>query len=188
MRLIVGLGNPGKKYAKTRHNIGFMVLDALHEALAAYEITPWELSKKFNGLIAGATVHGEKIILLKPMTFMNASGESVQLVGHYYKLAPADMLVIHDDKDIVLGQIKEQRNRGAAGHNGVLSIMEHVGTQDFTRLRVGIASDNPKKMADIPKFVLKNFGLFERTLVDAVIDATVKKIVSQLEASPQSHS
>jgi PTH1 family peptidyl-tRNA hydrolase len=176
MKMIVGLGNPGKKYLKTRHNIGFMVLDALHDSLSAYNVTPWELSKKFNAMIAGATVRAEKIILVKPMTFMNASGESVQLVGHYYKLTASDMIVVHDDKDIPLGEIKEQQNRSSAGHNGVKSIIEHVGTQDFTRLRIGIASDNPKKMSDIPTFVLKNFGLFERSLVDSVIVSAVKRL------------
>lgn len=181
MKLIVGLGNPGKKYAKTRHNVGFMVIDALHESLSGFQVSSWELSKKFNAEIAGCTMHGEKVILAKPMTFMNASGEAVQLIGHFYKLVPDDILVIHDDKDIPLGEIKYQENRSHAGHNGVRSIIDHIGSQDFARLRCGIASQNPKKMEDVPTFVLKNFGLLERSHVDQMITEAVKQAAVWIE-------
>lgn len=167
MRLIVGLGNPGKTYAKTRHNAGFMVLDKLREELAKeYNMSDWELSKKFNAEVCGCTINGNKIMLAKPMTFMNASGQAIQLIAHFYKLTVPDLIVVHDDKDIKLGEIKVQTDKSSAGHNGVQSIIDHIGAQNFTRVRVGVASENPKKMQDTAKFVLNKFGLFEKKKID----------------------
>lgn len=180
MKLIVGLGNPGKKYEKTRHNVGFMVLDRLREALSQYEVTPWELSKKFNAEIAGCAVRGEKVLLMKPMTYMNASGEAVQLVGHFYKVVPRDIIVVHDEKDLMLGNLKVQTDRGHAGHNGVRSIIDHIGTQEFTRIRVGIGSDSEKKMADVPEFVLSKFGLFEKKTAEAAMTRAVAEVLAFL--------
>jgi len=180
MKLIVGLGNPGKKYEKTRHNVGFMLLDALHEKLKSYNINEWELSKKFNAQIAGCTINGQKIILAKPMTFMNRSGETVGLIGNYYKLTHENLLIIHDDKDIVLGQIKVHTDRGAAGHNGITSIIDHIGTKDFQRIRVGIKSENEKKMADVAKFVLGKFNRAEKKTLQLVINGTVDEILKMV--------
>ena len=146
MKLVVGLGNPGKKYEKTRHNVGFIVLDSLKKDLTKYDIGNWELSKKFNAEICGCTINGEKIILAKPMTYMNHSGQSVQLLAHFYKITPEDIVVAHDDKDLNLGIVKNQINRGHAGHNGIKSIIEHIKTQNFHRIRVGIASTNATKI------------------------------------------
>lgn len=173
MKLIVGLGNPGKLYERTRHNVGFVVVDALRETLVDYGVNDWELSKKFNAKVCGVTVNNEKIVLTKPMTFMNESGQAIQLLMHFYKLAPRDLIVIHDDKDIMLGEIKLQTDRGSAGHNGVLSIIEHIGSQNFTRLRIGIGSENKKKMSDAADFVLNKFGLLERKKVEAVVERAV---------------
>ena len=180
MKLIVGLGNPGKLYEKTRHNAGFMVLDALHANLSAYGINAWELSKKFNAEISGCTAQNEKIILAKPMTFMNDSGQAVQLIMHYYKLAARDLIVVHDDKDILLGNVKTQSDRGHAGHNGVRSIIEHIGAPDFTRIRVGVGSDNPKHMQDVSLFVLGKFGLLEKKGAQKVIQDVAAKIIRQI--------
>ena len=180
MKLIVGLGNPGKHYAKTRHNVGFMIIDALRESLPEYGINKWELSNKFNAEVCGCTINNDKIVLVKPMTFMNDSGQAVQLIMHFYKMTAEDLIVIHDDKDILLGEIKIQTDRGHAGHNGVRSIIEHIGSQNFTRVRVGIASENKKKMEDVSKFVLKKFGLLERKKVEEVVGRAVgeaRKIV-----------
>lgn len=177
MKLIIGLGNPGKQYGKTRHNIGFMVLDALHKELEkSYDINKWELSKKFNAEISGYNINNEKIILAKPMTFMNTSGEAVQLIMHFYKMKISELIVVHDDKDIKLGEIKMQIDRGDGGHNGIKSIVEHLGTKNFTRVRVGVASENEKKMSDTAKFVLSRFGLFEKKKVDEVVKNAVEKI------------
>ncbi len=174
MKLIVGLGNPGKKYEHTRHNAGFMALDFLHDSFDTAGINAWELSTKFNAYISGLTINGEKILLAKPVTYMNRSGESVALIAHFYKITPADIIVVHDDKDIPLGDIKVQQDRGHAGHNGVRSIIEVIGTQAFTRIRLGIA--DPKKMHDVADFVLKKFGLFEKKKLHLMLTQAVEHI------------
>lgn len=181
MKLIVGLGNPGKRYEKTRHNIGFLVLDRLRERLGeTCTIDTWELSKKFNAQICGCQYKNEKIILAKPMTFMNASGEAVGLIAHFYKLAARDIIVVHDDKDIPLGRIQEHTDRGHAGHNGVKSITEHIGTQAYTRFRIGIAAANEKKMKDASAFVLSKFGILERKEVKRVLEESTAMILNQM--------
>jgi PTH1 family peptidyl-tRNA hydrolase len=149
----------------------------LREELKEWNVSEWELSKKFNAEICGATVRGDKIILAKPMTFMNESGIAVQLIAHFYKMTHRDIIVVHDDKDITLGEIKVQTDRSSAGHNGVQSIINHIGTQDFTRVRIGIKSENENKMKDASKFVLSKFGLFERKKVKETMDRTVKEIL-----------
>lgn len=182
MKIIVGLGNPGKKYAKTRHNVGFRVLDWLHDNIAkATGISAWQLNKKFNAEVADYKVGGEAVLLVKPLTFMNASGQTVQLILEYYKLSPHDLLVVHDDKDLPLGEIRAQADRGHAGHNGVRSIIECLGTKEFARLRLGIANtDSTSAPIDTADFVLHNFGLRERgavhTMVEAAADAVVEWI------------
>lgn len=181
MKLIVGLGNPGKKYEKTRHNVGFMVLDRLHELLQQEGISSWELSKKFNAEIAGLTKQSKKIILAKPMTYMNHSGESVGLLAHYYKIVPEDIVVVHDDKDLPLGTIKVHTNRGDGGHNGIKSIVAHIGTKEFGRIRVGVASANERKMADTAKFVLGKFGLLEKKRVEEIVHESAEHILKQLQ-------
>ncbi|HOX60558.1 MAG TPA: aminoacyl-tRNA hydrolase [Candidatus Magasanikbacteria bacterium] len=178
MKLIVGLGNPGKQYEKTRHNYGFMVLDALRERLSSHGAGKWELSRKFNAEICGTNYGGERVILAKPMTFMNESGLSVQLLAHYYKILPADILIIHDDKDLQLGLVKVQFDRGHAGHNGVRSIIERLHTQAFARVRLGIAPNNLKKMADTADFVLDKFGLLERGTVRQATDEALKETLT----------
>jgi PTH1 family peptidyl-tRNA hydrolase len=177
MKLIVGLGNPGKKYAKTRHNVGFMIVDALRETLTADpNLSHWELSKKFNAEVCGGTSGKQQFVLAKPMTFMNDSGQAVQLVAHFYKLTPADIIVVHDDKDLPLGAVKVQTDRGDAGHNGVRSIIAHIGTKEFTRVRIGVASDNERKMKDTAKFVLHKFGLLDKKKVAQTIGRAVEEI------------
>ena len=110
------------------------------------------------------------------MTFMNLSGQAVQLLAHYYKIPPKDIIVIHDDKDLPLGEIKIQINRGHAGHNGVKSIINSIGTENFYRVRVGIASQNEKKMQNTPKFVLGKFGILEKSKLSKVIDESIYEI------------
>lgn len=184
MKLIVGLGNPGKQYMKTRHNAGFMFLDVLYAALMKTRNAPvWELSKKFNAEIAECVFNGEKIILAKPMTFMNMSGQSVQLISHYYKLKPMDIIVAHDDKDLKLGDFKIQSDRGHAGHNGVRSIMDHLGTKSVTRIRLGIAPGNPKKIKDTSVFVLSKFSLLEKKAFQSMIKKAVALSINTLSKS-----
>ncbi len=179
MKLIVGLGNPGKKYERTRHNAGFMALDRLHRTLKSSGINDWELSTKFNAHISGTTINGNKIILAKPTTYMNQSGESVAMIMHFYKIPARDLIVVHDEKDILLGEIKVQEDRGHAGHNGVKSIIEHTTTKEFTRVRLGIA--DPKKMKDTGEFVLKKFGLFEKKKLDVMLNESTQKLLSFIE-------
>jgi len=163
MKLIVGLGNPGKQYEKTRHNAGFLVLDELQSKL---HTSKWSLSKKFNAQVSEGSIVNESVMLVKPMTFMNNSGQSVGLLVNYYKIDPTeDLIVLHDEKDIPLGTIKVQKDRGAAGHNGVKSIMEHLGTQNFTRIRLGIASEHERQMEDTVNFVLGKFSMFEKRAI-----------------------
>ena len=176
MKLIVGLGNPGKNYQKTRHNIGFMILDAWQARLQESSCPDWNLSKKFNAEICEFNIKKEKVILAKPMTYMNASGQSVQLIAHYYKIKSHDIIVVHDDKDIDLGKIKIQNEKNSAGHNGVQSIMDHLKTKDFTRIRIGVASQNKRKMTNTAKFVLNKFGLTEKSKLKTVIQDTISKL------------
>ncbi|MBT4153230.1 MAG: aminoacyl-tRNA hydrolase [Candidatus Magasanikbacteria bacterium] len=183
MKLIVGLGNPGSRYTKTRHNVGFMIIDALFEKLAHEGLSSPELSKKFNAVIAGGMVQGEKVFLVKPMTYMNNSGQSVGLIAHFYKIPAEDIIVIHDDKDIALGEIKMQKDRGHGGHNGIRSITEHLKTKDFHRVRVGIKSKNEKRMEDTSRFVLGKFSLFEKPLLGEVIKQSVKNLQEMLNCS-----
>ncbi len=178
MKLIVGLGNPGKKYQKTRHNVGFMILDTLRLELAkAYDISEWQLSKKFNAEICGTTIKGEKVILAKPMTYMNASGQSVQLIATFYKMLAKDIIVAHDDKDLQLGDVKIHEDRGDAGHNGIKSIIKNIGTKNFKRIRAGVASENEKKMVDISHFVLQKFGLMEKKKLNQMIENSAQEIL-----------
>lgn len=181
MKLLVGLGNPGKRYAKTRHNVGFMVIDALFDALGSANFSSWELSKKFNAFVCGGTYKGKKIILAKPQTFMNHSGEAVVRIAQFYKVSAEDILVVHDEKDLPLGEIRLQEDRGHAGHNGVRSIIEHLGTKQFVRLRIGIGAANPRKMEDTARFVLGRFGFLEKADLERVIKQSVEKLTVLLD-------
>lgn len=165
MHLIVGLGNPGKEYEKTRHNFGWMVLDAL--------TNDWKISKKFKAELA-ELAGKQKILLAKPQTFMNNSGDSVKLLTSYYKLTSDNFILIHDDLDLPLGTIKLSTNSGAAGHHGVLSIIEALGTKNFTRLRLGIGPRPPEIPGD--KFVLQKFTREKMATVKQVVREATEKI------------
>jgi PTH1 family peptidyl-tRNA hydrolase len=173
MKLIVALGNPGKQYQNTRHNIGFAAID---EIIKFFNWETPKLEKKFKAEISLNKIDGLTIILIKPQTFMNNSGESVQAVMDFYKIKTEDLIIIHDDKDLPLGEFKIQTNRGDAGHNGIKSIIEKLGTKDFTRIRIGVASDNEKKMENIAKFVLSKFGIWEKGKVKKVMGEVIKEI------------
>lgn len=175
--MVVGLGNPGKKYHRTRHNLGFMVLDFLHDTVAKKTgSAAWQTSSKFNAEIANFTVKNESVILIKPLTFMNDSGQSVQLAAQFYKIAPTDILVVHDDKDLPLGEIKIQNNRGHAGHNGVRSLITCLGTKDFMRLRLGVANDQLSAGMDTATFVLNKFSVRERGAVNTLIENATQQL------------
>lgn len=164
-RVIAGLGNPGKAYAGNRHNIGFMVLDKLAEAHGL------KFDKMMNrGLVALGEIKGSKVALVKPQTFMNDSGACVSPLLKFYKSTVADLLIIYDELDLPAAQVKLRKQGGPAGHNGMRSIIQHIGTQDFARMRMGIGRP-PGRMA--PKdFVLQDFSKMELAeMSDAITHA-----------------
>ena len=150
MKLIVGLGNPGREYELTRHNIGFMAIDELAKR--------WNISlneQKFKGVFGAGFVNGEKVILLKPLTYMNLSGESIRPLMDYYKIDVDDFVVMYDDLDIPVGKLRLRMKGSAGGHNGVKSTISHLGTQEFQRIRMGI--DRPKNGMKVVDYVLGRF-------------------------------
>ena len=163
MYLVVGLGNPGKEYALTRHNIGFMAADEIH---SRYNFLPFK--DKFDGLIAEGTIEGEKVYLLKPQTFMNLSGNSVAKVASFYKIEPSHIIVIHDDKDLALGKIKAKIGGSAGGHNGLKNIDSHIGTE-YNRIRVGAGSPQ-EHHTDTINFVLSRFSKAEMEILQERLD------------------
>lgn len=165
MKWIVGLGNPGPTYEKTRHNVGFMALDALAE----------RHGMKFNqhkckSVIAEGMIAGHKTVLIKPMTYMNLSGEAVRAYMDYYKVSLDDMIVVYDDLDTVVGKIRLRYQGSAGGHNGIKSIIQHTGTQSFNRVRMGISRPEPGYA--IVDYVLGTFPRKEREQVQNMVEET----------------
>lgn len=172
MKLIIGLGNPGKPYEHTRHNVGFDVLDALADRWGAtFNQT------KFNGIYA--TVHRPegKVILLKPLTYMNLSGESVRPLMDYFDIDIEDMIVVYDDLDLEIGKLRLRQKGSAGGHNGIKSIIQHIGTQEFNRIRVGVS--RPPAGVKVADYVLSRFSKEDTP----VLDDAIKKSCDALEAS-----
>lgn len=173
--LLVGLGNPTAAYAETRHNVGFMAVQAiLHRHFA---LLTWQ--SKFKGLYAAGTLGGEKIHLLLPQTFMNLSGESVRPTMDFFKLTPADVVVIHDELDLPLGEIRLKMGGGHAGHNGLKSLVQHLGTPDFRRVRFGI--DHPGNKDLVTPHVLGKFRQEEFPAVEKGCDAIAKAFPAWVE-------
>ncbi len=185
MFLIAGLGNPGKEYETTRHNAGFMVIDALADKLGA-DVS----EKKHKGLCGKAVIGGQKCILLKPQTYMNSSGESLRAAADYYKIAPEDIIVIYDDISLAPGQLRVRAKGSAGGHNGIKSIIAHLGTQEFPRVRVGVG-EKPSRM-DLADYVLGHFSAEDRKImVEAVkeaADAACEIIESGIEHAMNVHN
>lgn len=159
MKLIVGLGNPGSKYDNTRHNVGFMFLDYLANS---YQV---KFNSKQNYQLAEINVGGEKVLLLKPQTFMNLSGEAVNAVCKFYKITNHDIIVIYDDLDMDFGRLRVKDNSSSGGHNGIKNIINHLHTQEFMRIKVGI---NNEYKRDVKSFVLSKFSKSELTQLDAI--------------------
>ena len=158
MKIIVGLGNPGKEYEKTRHNIGFMAVEKLAE------IMDININKnKFNGLVGEGLYNGEKIMLIKPQTFMNLSGNCVQEAASFYKVDTEDIIVIYDDIDIEFGKIRVRPNGSPGTHNGMRNITERLQTQNFPRIRVG--AGRPKEGQQLYEFVLSQFDDEEMEII-----------------------
>lgn len=167
MKLIVGLGNPTKKYEHTRHNIGFEVVDLFSE-LAQIDID----KESFKGLLGRGKVFDEDVILLKPQTFMNLSGESVQEVAHFFKIDVKDILIVYDDMALEPGRIRLRSSGSSGGHNGMQNIIDHMGTSDIKRIRVGIG----EPQYDSIDFVLSKPTKEERVLIDEAIKDAAEAI------------
>lgn len=159
MFIIAGLGNPGKEYENTRHNAGFMAIDALADKLRV-DLT----ERKHRAYCAKAVVGGEKVLLLKPQTYMNSSGESIRSAVDFYKVEPDHVIIIYDDINLEPGQLRIRAKGSAGGHNGIKSIIAHLGTQDFPRVRVGVGQ-KPEKV-DLVNYVLSHFSQGERKLME----------------------
>ncbi len=168
MQLIVGLGNPGTKYNYNRHNVGFMAIDKIAELYG----NPC-FSNKFNGLIANITANSNKIILLKPQTFMNNSGNAISSVMQFYKLPTDKITVIHDDLDLELAKVKIKYGGGHGGHNGLRHINATIGNK-YKRIRIGI--NRPDDKAEVSNYVLSNFSSGELAKIDKVLDIIADNI------------
>ena len=166
MKLFVGLGNPGSKYAANRHNIGFMVMDAI---ATEHGFGPWR--KKFQGELAEGMLGGDKVFLLKPHTFMNLSGQSAGEAMRYLKLAPTDIWVFHDELDLAPGKVRTKTGGGHAGHNGLRSLHQHIGP-DYNRVRMGIGHPGDKNQ--VANFVLQDFAKADRSWLDPLLDAVAR--------------
>lgn len=175
MKLIVGLGNPGEKYAGTRHNLGFKILDELTKKL---NLIDWVLENKFKSEI----IKTDQLILVKPQTFVNQSGLAVSALVNFYKVKPEDIIIIHDDLDLPLGKIKVRMGGAAAGHHGVESIINTLGTDKFIRVRLGIgnlktqSSEHKKAHVSAEKFVLEPFMHSEKSQVKHMLKGVVKAL------------
>lgn len=162
MRLFVGLGNPGAKFAGNRHNIGFMALDRI---ATDHGFAPWR--RAFKGMVAEGRLGAEKVFLLKPETFMNLSGESVRAAMNFYKLTPADVTVFHDELDLAPGKVRTKAGGGHAGHNGLRSIHAHLGTDAYARVRLGIG--HPGHKDAVAAYVLHDFGKADQEWLDDLL-------------------
>ncbi len=176
MILIVGLGNPGRKFNRTRHNIGFRVLDDLSKE---NDFSDFKLLKKFNSLISEGEISGKKILLVKPQTFMNKSGQAVKLLIKNLKLKIKNLFVVHDDIDLPLGKIKIIKNRGSAGHKGVESIIREMATKNFVRFRIGIQPQKGKPK-NPENFVLQKFSKNEEKIIKKVIKKSCNALKTAL--------
>lgn len=165
MKLIIGLGNPDKKYANTRHNIGFMIVDAF----AKNNHLTFKLESKFQALIAYGEISGQKVILAKPLTYMNLSGISVSKILNYYQLEHQDMIVISDDVSLNVGALRLRTHGGHGGHNGLKNIIEHLSGNDFKRIRIGIGSND---RIPLEIYVLQLFSKTESATLEPIISKT----------------
>jgi PTH1 family peptidyl-tRNA hydrolase len=178
MKVILGLGNPGKKFERTRHNVGFRAIEEFKEK---NHFLDFKLSKRFLAEISEGFLNEEKIILAKPQTFMNASGQAVKKLASSFKLQVKNLWVIHDDIDLMLGKIRISAGRSSAGHKGVQSIINEIKTKDFVRFRIGIKPENNEQKTEnrkqkIEKFVLQKFTKDEEKILKEVIEKTAKVI------------
>lgn len=178
MKLIVGLGNPGKEYARTRHNVGWLALDELAKKL---DFPAFKEDKKMGAEISAGKINTTKVLLAKPQTFMNRSGEAVAAIAKFYKIKPADIWIIQDDLDMPLGKIRVRNTGSSGGHKGIESIIRHLKTGDFSRMKIGI---KPPEGQSVPAeaFVLQKFRKEEEKIIKDNIKRAVQEIETALES------
>ena len=178
MFVIAGLGNPGREYGNTRHNIGFRVIEQIAEK---YQISM--LERKHKAVIGKGYIDGQKVILVKPLTYMNLSGESVRSIADYYKIEPEDIIIAFDDIDLEVGQLRVRRKGSAGGHNGIKSIIQHLGTNEFPRVKVGVGAK--PEGGDLVRHVLGRYHIFrclkrfsreDEKAMDEVLDLAVEAV------------
>ena len=174
MYLIVGLGNPTKEYERTRHNAGFDAVDMLADKL---NVTVAE--RKHKGLCGKGMIGGEKVILLKPQTYMNLSGESVRSAADFYKIDPEHIIVMYDDIDLDVGKLRVRARGSAGGHNGIKNIIAHLGTQEFPRVRIGVGA-KPDRM-DLADYVLGRFSQVERPVMEDAFEEAAEAAIAVVE-------
>lgn len=182
MILLAGLGNPGKEYEKTRHNVGFLTVEKLKKD---FDFSEWEFQKKFNAETSEGKIGKEKIILAKPQTFMNNSGRAVGAITKFYKIKNAGVWIIHDDADLPLETLRISRNKSSAGHRGVESIIKALKTQDFIRFRIGIKTTKSGKIPHRPKGEMASF-LVEKKITSSqeeIIKKVIKKCIEAIETT-----
>jgi peptidyl-tRNA hydrolase, PTH1 family len=179
LHLIVGLGNPGGDYARTRHNAGFLVAERLAERWRA----SWNYDKKFNARLARAERSSQRVLLCEPQTYMNASGEAVGAVAAYYQVPRTRLVVLVDDADLPLGELRLRPGGSSGGHHGLESVEQHLGTRDYARLRIGIGRQDGAR--DITGYVLGRFNSTEAVLVDKILTVASDQVETWLDAGIQ---
>ncbi|HEX9048020.1 MAG TPA: aminoacyl-tRNA hydrolase [Verrucomicrobiae bacterium] len=179
MHLIVGLGNPGAEYAKTRHNAGFLLV----EKLAGQWKAEWKSERKFHSRVARATPAGKPVLLAQPQTFMNLSGEAVGSLVKFYQVPLLNVLVVVDDADLPLGEIRLRPSGGTGGHHGLESVTQHLGSREYARLRIGIGRRDEKR--EITGHVLGRFGAEENALLEKVLERAAGQLECWLAAGLQ---
>jgi PTH1 family peptidyl-tRNA hydrolase len=177
--IIVGLGNPGSKYWNTRHNVGYAALDALAERLHT------KVDRvKFQGLLGQGTIEGNKVVLLKPTTYMNLSGQSVQAAARFYKVPPEHIIVLSDDISLEPGRLRVRKSGSAGGHNGLKSIISCIGSQEFPRIKIGVGA-KPHPDYDLADWVLGTFPLAEREAMDEVYKRAAEAAITLVTKGPE---
>lgn len=187
MKLVVGLGNPGNEYADTRHNVGWLVLDKVAAEIGAAEL---RLDKKFRADIGEGRYAGDKVLLVKPQTYMNLSGESVGALMRFHKLTPKDVLVVYDDLAIPIATVRVRPDGSAGGHNGIKSLIQHFSTMVFDRVRVGVGPQPPGVKSEV--FVLGKWAPGERLLLPETLtlgtEATLSVLRHGVEKAQQAYN
>lgn len=177
MKILVGLGNPTAKYAHTRHNVGWLLLDEIQKQFGLEE---WRQQSQFRAQIAAAHIGAHKVFLVKPQTFMNLSGESISLIRKFYRLDPSDVIALYDDVALLWGQLRFRAQGSAGGHNGVKSLIQHLGTQQFPRYKVGIKDPALMAHRDLAAYVLGKLTPAEEQHLTQLAPQVLQKIKQDL--------